>query len=125
MDSAPTYATPASYEAALSGVGAAIALVDAVVEASRVAPDSSAPAGFGLCRPPGHHAVPRGAMGFCLFGTVSAAARHAQNVHGLERVMIFDFDVHHGGGRCKLDPGSKAPPQFQILIVKMIILLST
>jgi len=94
MDDAPTYITPDSYEAALSVAGVGMALVDAVVAGE----GGSRPAGFGLCRPPGHHAVPRGAMGFCLFGTVAVAARHAQRQHGLQRVAIVDFDVHHGNG---------------------------
>ena len=103
IDASPTYLTTASYAEALNGVGAALALVDAVVLAARaregLAGDARlAPAGFGLCRPPGHHALPRGAMGFCLFGTAAAAARHAQTKHGLEKVLIFDFDVHHGNG---------------------------
>ena len=79
-----TYITSASYDAALRGCGAAIALVDAVCDAaeareSRQPGSSLAPAAFGLCRPPGHHATPKSAMGFCLFGTVAAAARHARN----------------------------------------------
>jgi acetoin utilization deacetylase AcuC-like enzyme len=114
LDVSATYITSASYDAALAGVGSAIALVDAVVDASeareraaRAAASSSgsssssaapAPAGFALCRPPGHHALPRGAMGFCLFGTAAAAARHAQTQRGLAKVLIFDFDVHHGNG---------------------------
>ena len=116
LDVSATYITSASYDAALAGVGSAIALVDAVVDASeareraaraaasRDDPSSSsaaaapAPAGFALCRPPGHHALPRGAMGFCLFGTAAAAARHAQTQRGLAKVLIFDFDVHHGNG---------------------------
>ena len=98
-----TYITSASYDAALRGCGAAIALVDAVCDAakareSRQPGSSLAPAAFGLCRPPGHHATPKSAMGFCLFGTVAAAARHAQRARGMARVMIFDFDVHHGNG---------------------------
>ena len=97
-----TYITSASYDAALRGCGAAIALVDAVCDAAEIRksrePGSStlAPAAFGLCRPPGHHATPKSAMGFCLFGTVAAAARHAQRARGMARVMIFDFDVHRG-----------------------------
>ena len=49
-------------------------------------------------RPPGHHAEPRRAMGFCFFGNAAVAARHAQAAHGVERVLILDWDVHHGNG---------------------------
>ena len=62
-----------------------MALVDAVVDSSAQQP---APAGFGICRPPGHHAVPKGPMGFCLFGSICIAARHAQRFHGLKRVSL-------------------------------------
>jgi len=54
--------------------------------------------GFVACRPPGHHAERETAMGFCLFGNVAIAARHALDHHGLSRVAILDFDVHHGNG---------------------------
>jgi acetoin utilization deacetylase AcuC-like enzyme len=75
--------------------------VDAVcTESARRAASGggAAPAGFALCRPPGHHALPKSAMGFCLFSNAALAARHAQAVHGLQRVLIYDFDVHHGNG---------------------------
>ena len=49
-------------------------------------------------RPPGHHAEPARAMGFCFFGNAAVAARHAQAAHGVERVLILDWDVHHGNG---------------------------
>lgn len=98
LDGAPTYATKSTYEDAMRGVGAARALVDAVCdEAERRGGASGAPSAFGLIRPPGHHAVPRGAMGFCIVGTAAAAARRAQE-RGLRKVLIFDYDVHHGNG---------------------------
>src|SRR5205085_1434448 len=56
------------------------------------------PRAFCAVRPPGHHAEPDTAMGFCLFSSAAVAARHAQAVHGVERVAVLDFDVHHGNG---------------------------
>jgi acetoin utilization deacetylase AcuC-like enzyme len=80
-----------SYQAALRAAGAAVAATDAVL-AGEIAN------AFCAVRPPGHHARPGGPMGFCLFNNVAIAARHALDVHGLERVAIIDFDVHHGNG---------------------------
>ena len=80
-----------SYRAALRAAGAAVAATDAVIEGSI---DNA----FCSVRPPGHHARPNEPMGFCLFNNVAIAARHALAVHGLERVAIIDFDVHHGNG---------------------------
>ncbi|KAJ7515346.1 hypothetical protein O6H91_22G011200 [Diphasiastrum complanatum] len=92
----PTYATSTTYDEAMVAAGACLSLVDSVVAASQVT--LSPPVGFALIRPPGHHAVPKGPMGFCVFGNVAVAARYAQRVHGLQRVFIIDFDVHHGNG---------------------------
>jgi acetoin utilization deacetylase AcuC-like enzyme len=80
-----------SYQAALRAAGAALAATDAVIAGSI---DNA----FCSVRPPGHHARPGGAMGFCLFNNVAIAARHALESHALERVAIVDFDVHHGNG---------------------------
>ena len=92
---ADTYLTQSSWQSARLGVGTALALVDAVCSASK---QRLAPSGFALCRPPGHHALPQSAMGFCLLSTAALAARHAQQAHGLARVAIYDFDTHHGNG---------------------------
>ncbi|KAK2438822.1 histone deacetylase [Trifolium repens] len=94
--SGPTYATSTTFQESIVAAGAGLALVDSVVAASKINKDS--PTGFALIRPPGHHAIPQGPMGFCIFGNVAIAARHAQRVHGLKRVFIIDFDVHHGNG---------------------------
>jgi acetoin utilization deacetylase AcuC-like enzyme len=86
-----TVASEGTYEAALHGAGGACALVDALMA-------GETPVGFSGLRPPGHHAEPRVAMGFCFFNSVAVAARHALDSLGVERVLIFDWDVHHGNG---------------------------
>ncbi|CAM3435659.1 histone deacetylase family protein [Paracoccus nototheniae] len=88
---ADTHLSPGSLEAALRAVGGACAAVDAVLA-------GEAGTAFVAMRPPGHHAETATAMGFCLFGTVAIAARRALDVHGLARVAVLDFDVHHGNG---------------------------
>jgi len=88
---ADTYVSARSYEAALRAAGGVLAAVDAVMEG---AVDSA----FCLVRPPGHHATPSQAMGFCLFNNVAIAAAHLLERRGLARVAIIDFDVHHGNG---------------------------
>ncbi|KAH9626514.1 hypothetical protein KSS87_003293 [Heliosperma pusillum] len=94
--SGPTYATSSTFQDSLIAAGAGLAVVDSVVAASRYSAEP--PVGFALIRPPGHHAIPKGPMGFCVFGNIAIAARYAQRVHGLKRVFIIDFDVHHGNG---------------------------
>jgi len=80
-----------SWDASTAAVGGLLNLVDAVVE-GRVRN------GFGLVRPPGHHAVWDRAMGFCIFNNVAIAARHAMSRHAMERIAIVDWDLHHGNG---------------------------
>ena len=88
---ADTVVSPGSLAAALAAAGAVCAAVDAVV-------GGAARRAFCAVRPPGHHAKPERAMGFCLFNNVAVGAAHALAAHGLERVAIADFDVHHGNG---------------------------
>ena len=88
---ADTPTSSRSFEAALRAAGGALAAVDAVMA-------GTADNGFALVRPPGHHAVPERAMGFCLFNNVAVAAAHLRAAHGLERVLVVDWDVHHGNG---------------------------
>ncbi len=90
LDYGDTYCTPASYQAARQACGALLQVLDAVL-------DGRCRGGFALIRPPGHHATDRQAMGFCLLNNIAVAARHVQS-HGLQRVFIVDFDVHHGNG---------------------------
>ncbi|MEO3998429.1 histone deacetylase family protein [Mesorhizobium sp. CAU 1732] len=86
-----TSASPKSWDAALTAIGAANAAVDDVFA-------KSVDNVFVASRPPGHHAEKVTAMGFCLFNNAAIAARHAQRAHGAERVAIVDWDVHHGNG---------------------------
>jgi acetoin utilization deacetylase AcuC-like enzyme len=86
-----TYVAPRSFDAALMAAGGLIRAVEAVLV-------GEIDNGFALVRPPGHHATPSRAMGFCLFNNVAVAARAARAEGGAERVLIVDFDVHHGNG---------------------------
>jgi acetoin utilization deacetylase AcuC-like enzyme len=86
-----TSMSPGSFEAALRGAGGATLAVDYVMA-------GKARSAFSASRPPGHHAEPERAMGFCFFNNIAIAARHAQKAHGAGRVAIMDFDVHHGNG---------------------------
>jgi acetoin utilization deacetylase AcuC-like enzyme len=79
-----TVASETSWEAALLAAGCAI--------------EAAETGAFALVRPPGHHAPPKGAMGFCLINNIAVAARHMQTQHGVGRIAIVDFDVHHGNG---------------------------
>jgi acetoin utilization deacetylase AcuC-like enzyme len=95
-----TYYSPASAAVALRASGAAVVLTDAVL-------DGRCQQGIGLWRPPGHHASAELARGFCIFNHVAVAARHAQR-RGAERILILDWDVHHGNGTQEIfesDPG--------------------
>ena len=91
LDQGDTPTERRSYATALLAAGAAVTAADAVM-AGRVR------RAFAAARPPGHHAEPDRAMGFCLFSNVAIAARHLQRAHGVGRVAIVDFDVHHGNG---------------------------
>lgn len=86
-----TLACPGTWRAALRAAGAAVAATDEVLA-------GRASNAFCAVRPPGHHATRDETMGFCFFNNVVIAARHALDVHGLERVAVIDFDVHHGNG---------------------------
>lgn len=86
-----TVVSPGSGEAALRAAGAVCAAVDAVMA-------GEVRNAFCAVRPPGHHAEPDQAMGFCLFNNVAVGAMHARATHGLRRIAIVDFDVHHGNG---------------------------
>ena len=86
-----TYCVPETWPAALRAAGGAVALVDALLS-------GQARAGVSAHRPPGHHAERARAMGFCFFNNVAVAAAHARTAHGADRVLVFDWDVHHGNG---------------------------
>lgn len=88
---ADTFMSRGSFEAALRSAGGGVAAVDLVIS-------GNANNAFTAGRPPGHHAERETPMGFCLFGNVAIAAKHALDHHGLSRVAIVDFDVHHGNG---------------------------
>jgi len=95
-----TRTSPGSAAAALHAAGAGVAAVDAVMLGED-------PLAFCAVRPPGHHATASTAMGFCLLNNIAVAAAHARDRHGLERIAVVDFDVHHGNGTqdiFQLDP---------------------
>jgi len=88
---ADTVMSPQSGRAALRAAGAVAAAVDAVAA-------GEAQTAFCAVRPPGHHAEPARAMGFCLFNNIAIGALRAREAHGLQRIAVIDFDVHHGNG---------------------------
>ncbi len=91
LSTGDTVVSPGSWDAALLAAGGALQAVDAVMERA---------VGNAFCavRPPGHHATPDRGMGFCIFNNAALAARHARSAHGLKRVLLVDWDVHHGNG---------------------------
>jgi acetoin utilization deacetylase AcuC-like enzyme len=89
---ADTWMSPGSLLAARLAAGAAIEAVAGVLAGDKP------PRAMALVRPPGHHAVPKGAMGFCIYSNVAVAAREALARHAVNRILIVDFDVHHGNG---------------------------
>ncbi len=91
IDSMDTGISPHSYEVSLLAAGGAMSAADAIME-GRITH------AFAAVRPPGHHALKEVAMGFCLFNNVAIAARYLQGRHGLKRILIVDWDVHHGNG---------------------------
>jgi acetoin utilization deacetylase AcuC-like enzyme len=90
IDLAPTYVTPGSFDAALTAAGGTLACSRAVL-------DGTARNAFAIVRPPGHHAEPDRPMGFCLFNNLAIAARDAL-ASGVRKILVFDFDAHHGNG---------------------------
>jgi acetoin utilization deacetylase AcuC-like enzyme len=86
-----THTSPESYQTALLAAGGVLTAVEAVM-------DGAADNAFAIVRPPGHHALPARAMGFCLFNNVAIAARYLIRRRGLKRVLVVDWDVHHGNG---------------------------
>lgn len=90
VDHAPTYVTQTSYDDALLAAGGALACTRAVL-------DGEAKNAFAIVRPPGHHAEPDHVMGFCIFNNIAIAAREALD-SGMDRVMVIDYDAHHGNG---------------------------
>ena len=91
LSTGDTIISPRSLDAALCAAGSALNAVDAVL-------GGQARNAFCVVRPPGHHATAVRGMGFCLFNNIAIAARYAQRKHGLQRVLIADWDVHHGNG---------------------------
>ena len=91
LDRGDTFASTGSWEAATMACGAAVGAVEAVMA-------DDVDAAFALVRPPGHHALADRAMGFCLLNNAAVAAAHAILAHGLSRILLVDFDVHHGNG---------------------------
>jgi acetoin utilization deacetylase AcuC-like enzyme len=91
LSTGDTTISPRSLDVALQATGGVLNAVDAVV--TRAARNA-----FCAVRPPGHHARPDQGMGFCIFNSIAVAARHAQKKHGLDKVLIVDWDVHHGNG---------------------------
>ncbi|HEY7086459.1 MAG TPA: histone deacetylase [Tepidisphaeraceae bacterium] len=101
LDQGDTPCGPSSYEIALLSLGSALRACDAVIK-------GEVKRAFSAARPPGHHAEPEAAMGFCLFSNIAIAARYTQQTYGIEKIAIVDFDVHHGNGTqaaFESDPG--------------------
>ena len=86
-----TYVSSDSYEAALNAAGAPLTAIDLIM-------DKKVDNAFCLVRPPGHHATPEKGMGFCLFNNIAIAAKYIQSRYHLDRIIIIDWDVHHGNG---------------------------